>query len=71
MSVIEILTEIQSLSHSDKLQILQRLATDIAREEGVSPLDAAVDFPIWSPHDAYGAAEVLLNALDTEPSVDG
>ena len=70
MSVTEILEELGSMPRSDKLRVLQRLAADIAREEAATALEPGVAYPVWAPHDAFEAADTLLQALEAEPSVE-
>ena len=67
MSLTELLPAVRSLPHSDKLRLLQFLAGELAREEGLPDLRAGAEFPIWSPYDAYDAAQVLEQALGGGP----
>lgn len=66
MTLAEILTEIRTLPHADKLRLLQRLASDLAHEEGAAVMEANADYQVWAPHDAYQAADALLSALKAE-----
>lgn len=70
MSVTEILEELEAMPRSDKFRVLQRLVADIAREEAATPLRADAVYPVWAPHDAFEAADTLLQALEAEPSVE-
>jgi hypothetical protein len=65
MSLIEVLPSVQVLSRREKLQLIELLAQDLARGED-SPLEAGQSFPVWSPHDAYEAAAVLMQAIEDE-----
>jgi len=58
------------MPRSDKLRVLQRLVADIAREEAAMPLEPGVAYPVWAPHDAFEAANTLLQALEVEPSAE-
>jgi hypothetical protein len=66
MSLTDLVPAVQALPRADKLRLVQILVTDLAREEGVSILEGAVSYPVWTPYDAYDAAGVLLRALDSE-----
>ncbi|HEV3163078.1 MAG TPA: hypothetical protein VGZ22_03475 [Isosphaeraceae bacterium] len=66
MSLTEWLPKLQGLPRAEKLRLIQFLVVDLAREEGVSLVDMAAPFPVWSPFDAYDAAGVMLRALDEQ-----
>ncbi|MBM4032492.1 MAG: hypothetical protein FJ291_12000 [Planctomycetes bacterium] len=61
----EVLAELHRLSMADKLQVIQILVADVAREEGVPALPAG-EYAVWAPHDAFEAAETLLGELDRD-----
>ena len=61
----EILSELHGLSKTDKLQVIQILVADVAREEGVPDLPEG-EYAVWAPYDAFEAAETLLGALDQD-----
>jgi hypothetical protein len=66
MSLSEILPTIQALPRADKLRLIQLLAADVAREDGIS-LDAGErTVAIWSPYDAFEGAATLLDLLDED-----
>ncbi len=48
------------LPRADKLRLMQFLVIDLAQEEGVSLLAADAEYPIWTPLNAFDAAETLL-----------
>ena len=66
MTLTELLTTIQSLPRADKLRLIQLLAADLAREEGIALDLANKTVPIWSPHDAFDGAATLLRVLDED-----
>ena len=66
MTLSEILPTIQSLPRADKLRLIQILATDVARDEGVALDMADQTVPIWSPHDSFEGAATLLRVLDDD-----
>jgi len=70
MSVIEILEGLESLPRSDKLLVLQRLAADLARDAGVTALEPDANYPVWAPHNAFEAADTLLQALQADASTE-
>lgn len=64
MTLAEMLPKIQTLPRADKLRLIQLLAAEVARDDGV-PLDAADQtISIWSPYDACEGAASLLNVLN-------
>jgi hypothetical protein len=66
MSLIEILPDIQSLARADKLRLIQFLAQELAEAESPPSLVAGQSYPIWSPDQAFAAAETLLQTLHAE-----
>jgi hypothetical protein len=67
MPLTELLPILQELSRADKLRVLQFLVLELAKEEGAL-LTPEVSYPIWSPYEAFDAAAVLLNVLESEKS---
>ena len=65
LSVTKLLPELQALARVDKLRVMQFLISELAREEGET-LQADTDYPVWSPYDAFDAANSLLDALREE-----
>lgn len=66
MSLVEMLPDIQSLPRADKLKLIQLLAQELAETEEPPPLQAGLSYPVWSPDQAFAAAETLLQTLRTE-----
>jgi hypothetical protein len=66
MSLADLMPVVQALPRADKLRLVQLLVTDIAREEGVVPLEMDRPYPVWTPFDTSEAASVLLRALQDE-----
>ena len=66
MSLVDMLPNIESLSRVDKLRLIQYLAEELAEGESSPPLVAGRSYPVWSPDQAFGAAETLLQTLRTE-----
>ena len=71
MSLSELLPMLQTLPRADKMRLIQLLVVNLAREEGVPLVEVGMHYPIWSPYDAFDAADSLLKMLDEpqgEPS---
>ena len=77
MPLTELLPAVSQLSHQDRLRIIHFLLLAAAKEEGCE-LDtsasqakensllaqlAATEAVVWSPHDAYRAAQTLSDLL--------
>lgn len=63
MSLVELLPALQELSRGDKLRLIQFLVSELAKEEDITLIDPNEDYPIWSPFEAFEAADTLLEAL--------
>lgn len=77
MPLHELLPAVSQLSHQDKLRLIQFLLREVAREDGcdLEPTDeqdpenlllnqlASTEAIVWSPHEAYEAAETLSELL--------
>ncbi len=66
MTLNELLPALHALPRADKLRLIQVLADDMAREEGITPGDTGKAFPVWSPYEAFDGAAALLRLLDEE-----
>jgi hypothetical protein len=53
------------LPRADKLRLMQFLVIDLAQEEGVPLLSAEAEYAIWTPLNAFDAADTLLQMLKT------
>jgi hypothetical protein len=65
MSLAEVLPNVQNLSRTEKVRLFQLLAAELAADKA-PVLEAGQTYEVWSPHDAYKAAEVLLKMLEKE-----
>jgi hypothetical protein len=65
MSLTDLFPAIKMLPRADKLRLMQFLVIDLAQEEGVPLLAADAEYPIWTPLNAFDAAETLLQMLQT------
>jgi hypothetical protein len=68
MLVTDLLPEVQKLPRADKLRLMQFLVFELARDEGVDLLPADQMYPVWTPYNAFDAANTLLIALEEEHS---
>lgn len=71
MSLVEMLPDIQALPRTDKLRLIQFLAQELAEAEAPPLLTAGQDYPVWSPYDAFSAADTLLDVLRKEDGSAG
>jgi hypothetical protein len=65
MTLSEILPSLRELGRVDKLYAMQFLVTELAKEEGVL-LKPDSAYPVWSPYQAFEAADALLDALTAD-----
>jgi hypothetical protein len=66
MTLNELLPNLHALPRTEKLRVIQLLAADVAREEGIEVGDSGHAYPIWSPYDAFDGAATLLRVLDRQ-----
>ena len=63
----ELVEQLRRLNRADKLQVIQLLAAELAREEE-NLLKLGASYDGWSPYDAADAANIMLEALNAETS---
>ncbi len=67
MTISELFPALSHLTRADKLRVMQHLATELVGEEVLGEHEAhltpGTEYPVWSPHTAYDAADALLSAL--------
>lgn len=63
MSVEELFVELRKLNRADKLRAMQLLVLELASEEEALLLPG-MQYEVWSPFDAPGAAETLTKLLE-------
>lgn len=66
MSLNELLPILQELPRADKLRLIQFLVFELAKEDNIVLLDIDGNYPVWSPYDAFEAADSLLEALEQD-----
>lgn len=62
-----LMTELQKLTHAEKLRVVQMLVNQLAKEEAIL---TATEYEIWSPYDAPAAA-ILTQMLEEAQQRDG
>ncbi|WP_088240084.1 hypothetical protein [Calothrix rhizosoleniae] len=65
----ELVEQLRKLNRVDKLEVIQLLAAELANEEN-NLIKSGVSYPVWSPYDAVGAANIMLEALNAETSLN-
>ncbi len=65
MTLIDLLPSLRELDRADKLRAMQFLIIELAREEGAL-LKPDMAYPIWSPYNAFEAANTLLDVLKAD-----
>lgn len=59
----ELLSVLRELPRTEKLRLVQFLVTELAQEEGVTPLIQGGTYRVWSPYDSHEAAHKLEELL--------
>ncbi|MBD2577882.1 hypothetical protein [Oscillatoria sp. FACHB-1406] len=59
----ELISTLKKLSRSDKFQIVQILISELAQQES-ELIQPNQSYPIWSPYDAFEAADTMLKVLN-------
>ncbi|WP_016952505.1 hypothetical protein [Anabaena sp. PCC 7108] len=63
----ELLNSLHTLSRADKLYIMQVLISELAQEE-TNLIKPDQSYPVWSPYDAFDAANTMLEVLQAAKS---
>ncbi len=66
MSLVELQSSVKILSRVEKLSLIQFIVSELAKEEGSTIFKNGGVYPIWSPYDAFEAADTLYNELKKE-----
>lgn len=66
MSFVELQSAIKPLPRLERFQLMQWMMAELAQEEAALMLQPGAAYPIWSPYDAYDAAETLWHELQKE-----
>ena len=65
MTIEELLPTLHELSRADKLRAMQFLVQELAQEEEVV-LNPNATYAMWTPYNAFEAADTLLKILQAE-----
>jgi hypothetical protein len=65
----ELLTTLRGLSRADKLYIMQVLISELAQQE-TDLIKPDQSYPVWSPYDAFEAANTMLKVLQDAKTQD-
>jgi hypothetical protein len=69
MVSVELLTTLRGLSRADKLYIMQVLISELAQQE-TDLIKPDQSYPVWSPYDAFEAADTMLKVLQDAKTQD-
>jgi hypothetical protein len=69
MTIAEVLPTLKALNHKDKIRVIQFLANEVAREEGVY-FEEGKTYEIYSPYESFEAAEQLRQLLKENEGVN-
>jgi hypothetical protein len=64
----ELLNTLQGLNRADKLYIVQVLVSELAQQE-TELIKPGQSYPVWSPYDAFEAANTMLEILQEQPKI--
>ena len=70
MTLNQLIPTINNLNRSEKIQLLQIIINDLAEEEKNLGLKHNEDYPIYSPLNAFEAADTLLKLLEDNKNND-
>jgi hypothetical protein len=61
--LVQLFPRLRDLKRAEKLYAIQFLVSELAQEEA-GLIQPGVAYPVWSPYDAFDAAEVMLKSLE-------
>lgn len=65
MTMLELMPLLRQLSRPEKLHVMQCLVSDLAQDES-DLIRQDMSYPVWSPYDAFEAADIMLKVLASE-----
>jgi hypothetical protein len=65
----ELVEQLRRLNRVDKIEVIQLLAAELAKEEN-NLIKSGASYPVWFPYDAVDAGNIMLEALDAENSLN-
>ncbi|MBW4683139.1 MAG: hypothetical protein KME19_24095 [Microcoleus vaginatus WJT46-NPBG5] len=66
MSNPELFAHLRQLSRAEKVEMMQFLMTELAKEESLSSLDNEVVYRAWSPYNYGNATQKLMSLLEQQ-----
>lgn len=69
MTINELYPTVKQLGRADKLRLMQWLVMELAREDDIPLFASDAEYPVWTPLNAFDAAETLLQMLDNHRAV--
>lgn len=68
MTLDQVLPHVSSLTPTEKLRLIQQVASELICRDPKAALQPNESYPIWSPYGADQAAAMMMKALDAEKS---
>ncbi|MBD1926534.1 hypothetical protein H6F74_09800 [Trichocoleus sp. FACHB-90] len=65
----ELLSTLRGLNRADKLYVMQVLISELAQQE-TDLIKPDLSYPVWSPYDAFEAADIMLKVLQAAKTQD-
>ena len=65
----ELLSTLRGLNRADKLYVMQVLISYLAQQE-TDLIKPDLSYPVWSPYDAFEAADTMLKVLQAAKTED-
>ncbi|MBD1903569.1 hypothetical protein NDI44_21020 [Trichocoleus sp. DQ-A3] len=65
----ELLSTLRGLNRADKLYVMQVLISELAQQE-TDLIKPDLSYPVWSPYDAFEAADTMLKVLQAAKTQD-
>jgi len=66
MSLVELLPLVQALPREDRVRLVHLLVDELSQAQKAQQLEPNAAYPVWSPYDAYEAADALRRVLEAE-----
>lgn len=71
MTLAEVLPAVQQLPLADKRKLIRILTEEVDVGDDIAPLVPHHVYELPTPYDTYGAAEVLMKALESDEKKSG
>jgi hypothetical protein len=65
----ELILTLKELSRADKFHVMQILVSELAQQE-TDLIKPDLSYPVWSPYDAFKAADTMLKVLNDAKAED-